>query len=95
MGCSELNSDLFKIGVVNTQICVCGHGPETSYHFFFVCQKYILIRNELHSKIIHLSSFNLKTILYGDDKVTSEDNCRIVDAVIEFIVQSKRFMYFK
>ena len=80
MGCSELNSDLFKIGVVNTQICVCGHGPETSYHFFFVCQKYMLMRTELHSKIIHLSSFNaqalhLKKVLCGSCRCTAVFHC--------------------
>ena len=65
MGCSQLNSDLYKIGVVESPSCSCGANRETVHHFFFECDKYVILRNELQCKIIRFGNFNLKTVLFG------------------------------
>ena len=90
MGCRQLNSDLHKIGVVESPSCSCGANIETSYHFFFQCNRYVLLRNELQCKIITLGNFNLKTLLFGTNGTTSQ-NEDIFKAVHKYIKYSGRF----
>ena len=93
MGCSQLNSDLHRIGVVESPSCSCGADIENIYHFFFQCSKYVLLRNELQSEITNLGNFNLNTILFGNrgQGVTQSQNEDIFNAVQKFIKNSGRF----
>ena len=45
LGCSSLNSDLFKNHLSKTDVCTCGK-PETAEHYFLECNKYITARAE-------------------------------------------------
>ena len=65
MSCSQLNSNLYKLGVVESPSCSCGAGRETVHHFFYECNKYVILRNELQCKITTFGTFNLKTDLFG------------------------------
>ena len=93
LGCSQLNNDLYKIGVVDSPSCSCGANLETVYHFFFECSKFVLLRNELQCKIITLGSFNLKTLLFGIEGrgITAKQNEEIFEAVHKYIKLSGRF----
>ena len=91
MGCSELNDDLYRIGVVNSPSCSCGARRENSFHFFMICPKYLAIRQHLHSELIKTAKYSIGTILYGDKELSVKKNNEIVDLVHNFITNSNRF----
>ena len=71
---SQLNSHLHKIGVKDNPSCSCGSPKEDSWHYFFVCPKYIVPRSILHTKICSLAPFTLQTVLYGSSLCSLDDN---------------------
>ena len=82
MGCSLLNYDLcYKVYVRDDPSCNCGAPLETSYHYFFQCPRYNLIRNDLDNTINAFSSFTLKLLLYSDPDLSYDSNKTIFDAV--------------
>ncbi len=91
MGCSELNDDLYRIGVVNSPACSCGARRENQFHFFMTCPKYVNIRQQLHSEIIKVARFSIGTILYGDKELSVKTNIDIAELVHNFITNSGRF----
>ena len=48
---SFLNSDLYKINIVDSPACACGAPCEDLFHFFFVCDRYVNFRRELLSHL--------------------------------------------
>ena len=91
MGCSELNDDLYRIGVVNSPACSCGARRENQFHFFMTCPKYVNIRQQLHSEIIKVARFSIGTVLYGDKELSVKTNIDIAELVHNFITNSGRF----
>ncbi len=91
MGCSELNDDLYRIGVTGSPACSCGARRENPFHFFMTCPNYTFIRQQLHAEIITLSKYSIGTILYGDKTKSDEVNRDIVNLVHNFIIDSNRF----
>ena len=89
MGCSNLNSDLFKIKVVASEQCPCGAGREDVYHYFFICTRYTIARNVLYNSITSVAQFHLKTLLYGTENQTHNDI--IIMSIEKFISDTKRF----
>ena len=93
MSCSPLNSDQYKIGIVDSPSCSCGANLENVYHFFFECSNYVLLWNELQSKIIPFGSFNRKTLLLlveGKGSTISHKE-KIFEAAHRYIKSSVRF----
>ena len=74
LGCSQLNAHLFRIGVKDSPQCICSGGNEDTWHFFFVCPIYTVLRNTLHASLIHLAPFTLETVLYGSQACNYQQN---------------------
>ena len=93
MGCIQLNRDLYKIGVVESPACSCGANQESIYHFFFECDKYVTLRNELQCKVLTLGNFNLKTLLFGIERrgFSKSQNEEIFEGIHKYKKLSGRF----
>ena len=85
--CSALRNHLFKKNLVDSPLCICGT-PETSKHFLLDCSNYHLIRTRTLSEFLHLP---VKFLLYGDPRLTENENERIFEAVPNYIIQTRRF----
>ena len=90
MGCSGLNSHLFKIGVATSPRCQCGNAEEDAFHFFFICPRYTQHRIELQNIVAELAPLTLSTLLFGCQNCSIDENLIIFTAVQEFIKNSKR-----
>ena len=91
MGCSQLNHDMHKIGIVNSPACACGAQVENSYHYFFECGKYMAERDILHLQILSLAPFTLQTLLFGHPKCTKSENRSIFEITQTYILTTGRF----
>ncbi len=92
MGCSGLNSDLFNnLHVIDSPLCRCGGTYETAHHFLVECPLYQEERLEFKAEIIKIGDFESKTLLYGNENLSYEANCRIFDAVQKYIEVTERF----
>jgi hypothetical protein len=90
MGCSALNSDLFRKNTVNSRRCTCG-AIETPTHYLLNCPHYNIPRQR------HIFSLNLpiplstELLLVGSNKLTINQNTEIFLSVQKFILSSKWF----
>ena len=89
MGCSSLNSDLYRNNIVTSPSCVCGDF-ESTYHFFFRCPSYITIRNTYLSQ--YLLTRVTKDLLVGKQNASVTENETMCLEVQEFIIEPKRFV---
>ena len=91
--CSTLRADLFRCNLVNSPVCQCGSLHETCHHFFFVCPNFSNQRAVLLSSL-ELTGFinvTLDLLLYGSRAYSLEENIQIVEIVLKYIEQTKRF----
>ena len=80
-------------------LCSCGNDTESNYHFFLHCRHFTSLRAELISNLkmidenlLRLSDDCLTNlILFGDPNYSPDDNRRILNASISFILRSERF----
>ena len=93
MGCSQLNQDMYKIGVMSSPTCACGISSENAYHYFFECSRFTRERNILQMSILCLpgATFTLNTLLHGGTKCSKGNNKIIFEAVHSYIVSTARF----
>ena len=91
MGCSQLNSDLYKMGLIASPLCPCGHSTEDYFHYFFQCSKYPIQRDKLQTEITPLAPFNLKTLLFGISGGNKSANYDIFRSVHCYIKSTERF----
>ena len=90
MGCSALNSDLFRKNIVNSPHCTCG-AIETRTHYLLNCPHYNIPRQR------HIFALNLpiplstELLLVGSNELTINQNTEIFLSVQKFILSSKRF----
>ena len=89
--CSSLSHDLYRKNIVQSPDCACGQ-PETTHHFFLVCNLYNQHRIVMIETISEICTVSLNTLLYGDATLTHEQNVRVFAAVHAFIDLSKRFL---
>ena len=92
MHCSNLNSHLFALHVLDSEQCLCGYRREDSRHFFMFCPLYDNIRADL----VHFFEDNNciiseKSLLYGLDDESYELNQELFTLVHAFIANSERF----
>ena len=92
MGCSSLNSHLYSKNIVPSPSCACGEF-ESCYHFFLRCPRYANVRNIYLSGYVYTHS--VQELLHGKVTATDEDNETMFCHVQEFIVKSKRFLWYK
>ena len=90
---NHFNQPGHKVHILSSPACSCGAPQEDANHFFFVCTKYSLIRNELFLSISDLSqSINTSLLTSGSETLSYADNCFIFYSVFRFIKRSKRFL---
>lgn len=89
MGCSSLNSDLYRKNIVDSPSCSCGNF-ESAFHFFFKCPNYTTIRNRYLPNDLH--NLNIHQLLHGKTNATSSENEILFLQVQEFITNSRRFV---
>ena len=90
----NLNYYLYQKGCIDSPLCRCGHGPETTEHYFFNCDLYNLLRIELLSQISNaVPNMNIDAhlLLHGSPQLDNLLNNSIVDSVIEYLNHSGRF----
>ena len=79
----------FEKNIVASRTCDCG-GFESSYHFFFICPRYIGIRNTYLSNILQSHSTN--EILFGKETASVNENEILFLKVQDYIIKSRRFI---
>lgn len=89
MECSSLNSHLYCKNIVPSPSCECG-GFESTYHFFFQCPRYNVVRNTYLSNYIH--TYTTYELLYGKGIASDAANESLFLNVQDYIVKSKRFV---
>ena len=89
-GCSALNNDLYLKTITDSPLCTCGV-VENTFHFFFVCERFSIIRRELMNDLSFIANISLAKLLYGDDSLNQTSNIVIFSSVQKCIEKSKRF----
>ena len=85
-GCSSLKNDLFLKNIIDSPLCTCNSGEiENAYHFFFICQLYTHLRVELRQSITQYCNMTLDVILRGDERLSTNINTTIYEAVHKYI----------
>ena len=62
--CSSLNSDLFIKNMTESPACTCGI-IENAYHFFFICNRYDIHRDDMFHSLSDIPNLNLRRLMYG------------------------------
>ena len=91
MKCSNLKHHLYLLHVENDPTCACSNAIEDSEHYFFNCQLYYTHRLKLFEILNAYNSFDLNTILFGNQALDKKVNYVITAAVHTFIKESGRF----
>ena len=64
---------------------------EDARHFIFVCTKYQNERQSLLRSLGNFQPISLDTLLFGNDRFSSNDNITIQIALQKYIIDTKRF----
>jgi hypothetical protein len=88
MGCSSLNSHLYKRNLSENALCTCLQ-IETVKHYLLECPNFSNIRKDTLGKIPHIS--NLTTLLFGNNLLSTDENENIFVYVQTYIKQTNRF----
>ena len=101
VGLSPLRSHKFAHNFQDTpsNFCLCGIGIEDTAHYLIVCPYFADQRNKLFSLVISIYQdfSNLSTtekvnaLLYGINGLNNIQNTNILNATINFILDSGRF----
>ena len=90
--CSNLNNDLFNNHLREDTFCPNCGAPEDAKHYFFKCAIYRSQRLTMFYSTRPLHPLSTKLLLFGDDKRSNDENLIIVDAVLTYIKDTKRFL---
>ena len=92
MKCSKLNFDLFSLHVIDSPACPCGHIREDSNHYLLQCLLYFQARNKMLNDIRQLCTFHISgnLLLYGAVELDYATNCKLFDAVHDYIDETGR-----
>ena len=91
MNYSNLSAHLYSLHVVNSPACICSHTAEDTAHYFLDLPLYYAQRMILRNVVRRYTQFDLKVLLYGDSGNDYDRNAVIVQAVHDYIRDSKRF----
>jgi hypothetical protein len=93
IGCSLLKSHLhYNLHVVDSPRCQCGYPREDPKHYFFNCPLYALSRQLLWESV-NLSNIDINEILYGDSTQDITTNENQLNAIHQYMRDTKRFVY--
>ena len=84
---SLLKDHLFRKNIIDSNLCTCG-GVENTEHYFLRCPNYSNIRN---TTIFLLGNINVRTLLFGNNLLSEDENRAIFTKVSQYILQTKRF----
>ena len=88
MGCSSVNSDLYRKNIVPSPSCRCGEFENTN-HFLFTCTNYTVARERYLPP--DLQCYTANDLLYGKTTLSPHQNEALFLQVQNFIVKSGRF----
>ena len=88
--CSSLNFHLHQKNIVQSPLCTCG-SLESAYHYFFECRFYSNLRPIFLRDLSLICEVSLDTILHGNRSLNDDANCKIIDIVLKYIQESRRF----
>ena len=101
LGLSHLREHIFRHGFLDSlnPVCSCGQDIETSTHFLLQCSNYsnkrltfLNIISSINRNILDNYVFKImETLLYGDSSSDNTKNTLIMNAIMEFLIASKRF----
>ena len=104
LGLSHLRYHKKAHGFIDTpsDICLCNNGVEDTLHYLFHCSLYTNHRTSLISNVEEILSNNnlnliininaVETFLYGHPSLGFLDNHNIVQATLEYIKSTNRFV---
>ena len=85
-----------------TDSCLCQMSSETTVHFLIYCSLYTEARNVMFQVIntildsngLHLPNDDLtvQILLYGDESLSEAENTAVLNATLNFIHKSSRFI---
>lgn len=91
MECSPLSAHMKMMHTTDNADCQCGHENEDCLHYFLTCPLYRRARVKLKLSVVKLTDWKINTLLFGDEKLTPEQNIKTVQAVFSFMKDSGRF----
>ena len=86
--CSNLKHYLYKNFIEPDFSCRCGYSCEDANHYFFICSLYLKERVELFNCFYH--PLSLRTLLFGDKNLSTEDTFIIFRVIHRFIKETKK-----
>ena len=78
--------------IVDSPYCTC-RDIEDNHHFLFVCHHFKDLRRDFVNSVSDICQPNPNVLLCGDISLTFDQNKQIFNAVQEFTIKSKRFVY--
>ena len=87
MGCSSLNSDLYRKNVVQSPSC-SWREFESAKHFLFTYVNYLAVREIYLPRDLH--SYTIKDLLHGKNNLSLHEMLTL--QVQNFIIKSERFV---
>ena len=101
LGLSHLNEHKFRHNFADcvNLLCSCTIKPETTLHFFLHCRNFLNIRRKLFDEIKLLDETLLQlndesllgVLLFGSKIYNKQVNVQILNASIDYIIDSDRF----
>ena len=101
LGLIHLNEHKFRHNFADcvNPLCSCSIKPETTLHFFLHCRNFLKIRRKLFDKIklldetlLQLNDEILLTVLlFGSKTYNEQVNVQILNASVDYIIDSDRF----
>lgn len=87
LDCSNLNEHLYRKNISDSDRCRCGL-VESTRHYLLECE----LHNTIRARTIEsLNDKSLKTLLYGNELFSTEENENIFNVVQTFVIESGRF----
>ena len=87
--CSNLKHDLFRNGIADRDLCICG-ASETVYHYFFECENYLIQRDTLFTDTLFVPRLSLSIILHAHSDFTDHQRKLLFLAVYNYVKSTKR-----
>ena len=87
---STLKNDLFNKNMIESPLCSCGM-VEDAFHFIFQCQNYQTQRQIFIAKVSVICVPSLQNILHGNKYLTDNASMNLLNAILEYIQNTKRF----
>ena len=90
---ADLNENLYNRNLSNSKVCGCGAEEETTEHYLLICPLYTAERETLQESIESIElDMTTALLLKGSPNLSYDTNANIMNSVITFICDTKRFL---